>query len=136
MPLSTHHLALAHSAITHQIIGAFYDVYNALGYGFLESVYASAMPIALRRRGLSCTSETEFTVLYQGEAVGRFRADLIVEGVVVVELKSVRAFEASHDSQVLNYLRASKLTVGLLFNFGAKPAFKRFIWTGDQLVRG
>ncbi|QJR38247.1 GxxExxY protein [Gemmatimonas groenlandica] len=125
---------MAHGEVTRQIIGAFYEVYNELGYGFPEATYGAAMAIAMKDRGLEFLREQPLVVRYKGHVVGDYRADYIVEGKIIVELKAVEALAAAHDSQVLSYLRASGLTVGLVLNFGAKAGVRRVIWTGSRLV--
>jgi GxxExxY protein len=118
---------LFEEAITRRIIGAFYDVYDGLGYGFLESVYANALAFEIVGRGLHVVREASTEVRYKGEVVGSFRADLLVESRVVVELKSSRKLDAAHGAQLLNYLRATDLEVGLLLHFGPRASFQRFI---------
>jgi len=114
-----------HTEITEKIISAFYQVYNTLGYGFLEKVYRNAMAIELRKQGLAITVEAPITVYYEGEVVGEYFADLLVAGAVIVELKAARQLAANHEAQLLNYLKATPYEVGLLLNFGPKPAVKR-----------
>ena len=109
------------------IIGAFYNVYNELGHGFLESVYREAMVIALREKGLQVEREKTVTVRFHNETVGVFRADLIVGSAVIVELKCARMLDSSHEAQLLNYLKATDFEVGLLLNFGTRPTFKRLV---------
>lgn len=116
---------LKHSDITDKIIGVFYDVYNELGEGFLESVYHNAMCIALNQAGLRSEREVALPVFFRGQVVGDFRADLIVSDCVIVELKTVRALDHSHEAQLFHYLRSTKIEVGLLLNFGPRPQFKR-----------
>lgn len=123
---------LFEEALTRRIIGAFYDVYNALGYGFLESVYASALEYEIVSRGLQVVREAGAEVLYKGRTVGLFRADLLVESRVVVELKACRKLDPAHPAQVINCLRATDLEVGLLLHFGPRPGFQRFIATNDH----
>jgi GxxExxY protein len=127
---------LAHGEITHEIIGAFYDVYNGLGHGFVESVYAKALRIALKMRGVHFELEVPLTVHYLDQLVGEFRADLVVEGCVIVELKAADKVVGAHESQMLNYLRAAKLQVGLILNFGPRASTRRLIWTGERIKRG
>ncbi len=115
----------AHTELTQQIIGVFYDVYNELGPGFLESVYEAAMAIALEQIGLRVQRQASVRVYFRGAVVGEFRADLLVQEVVLVELKAARATDSSHEAQLLNYLRATRIEVGLLLNFGPKPEIKR-----------
>ena len=126
------HETLFEEALTRKIIGAFYDVYNALGYGFPESVYANALAREIVSRGLHVVREARAEVLYKGEVVGTFRADLLVEARVVVELKASEKLDKSHHAQVINYLRATDLEVGLLLHFGRRPLFKRHISTNGH----
>ena len=114
-----------HTDITESIIKAFYKVYNILGYGFLEKVYRNAMAIELRRLGLEVISESRILVYYDGEVVGEYFADLLVAGVVIVELKAAKKLVEAHEAQLLNYLKATPYEVGLLLNFGPQPEMKR-----------
>lgn len=104
-------------------------MYNVLKPGFLEQSYKEALLIELRLRGVSCALEEPLAVHYKGHVVGRYRADLLVEGVVIVECKIAERLGPSHRAQVINYLRATNIEVGLLLNFGEKPAFERVILT-------
>ena len=131
MMLAIDSSSFAHGDVTRDIIGAFYDIYNALGFGFVESVYANAMPIALTKRGVSFERERPMCVHYDNIVVGQFRADLVAAKTVIVELKAADQIAAAHERQLLNYLRASQLRVGLILNFGPKPAVRRITWTGD-----
>jgi len=132
--LSVRDLRLAHGEVSGQIIGAFYDVFNALGHGYPEAMYGAAMAIAMKDRGLAFIRERPLVVRYKGHVVGDYRADYVVEGKIILELKAADAIVAAHESQVLSYLRASELTVGLVLNFGAKAGVRRVIWTGSRLV--
>jgi len=123
---------MLHQDLTEPIIGAFYDVHHELGPGFLESVYERSMVIALGKRGVRVQRQVGVSVHYSGEVVGSFFADLMVENRVIVELKASRALDAVHEAQLLNYLRATSVEVGLLLHFGAKPAFRRLILTNDR----
>ena len=123
---------MLHDDLTKPIIDAFYDVNHALGHGFLESVYERSMVVALRARGLRADRQVPVCVCYREEVVGEFFCDLMVEGRVVVELKSCRALEPAHEAQLLNYLRASSMEVGMLLHFAPKPAFRRLILTNDR----
>jgi len=118
-------LDFKHTDITELIIKAFYKVYNALGYGFLEKVYRNALVIELRKLGLEVIPEACIRVYYEGEVVGEYFADLLVAGVVIVELKAVKRLLEEHEAQLLNYLKATPYEVGLLLNFGPKPEIKR-----------
>jgi len=118
---------LKHFGLTHGIIGAFYEVYNELGHGFLESVYREAMVVALRSKNLDVEREKAVNVEFRSEIVGVFRTDLLVENCIVVELKCARTIDSNHEAQLLNYLKATRFEVGLLLNFGVKPQFRRMI---------
>lgn len=115
--------------LTEGIIGAFYDVYNALHFGFLESVYAGALEAELRERGLDVAREVPIEVHFRGRIIGSHRLDMVVSDAVIVELKATRFLDSSAEAQVLNYLRATRLEIGLLLHFGPRPSFKRFIST-------
>ena len=117
-----------HSELTEKIIGTFYEVYNQLGFGFLESVYQKAMIIALKQTGFEAIAEAPIRVSFRGHEVGSFYADLLVEKRVILELKAARAIESAHEAQILNYLRASDVEVGLLLNFGPRPQVRRLIF--------
>jgi GxxExxY protein len=116
---------LPHGNTSREIIGAFFDVYNGLGYGFLEVVYRRAMCVALRRRGLAVECEAPFAVHFGGEPIGEYRADIVVQRSVIVECKAVERVTATHEDQVRNYLNASGLAVGLVVNFGPRPSVRR-----------
>lgn len=105
-------------ALTRVVIGAAFEVSNILGAGFLEAVYRRAMVKELHLRGLEAAEEVRYSVHYKGQEVGTYVADLVVDGCVVVELKALDCLTGAHAAQVLNYLKASGLKVGLLFNFG------------------
>lgn len=120
---------------TEQIIGAFHDVYRNLGYGFLEAAYARALSIELQRRGVEYAREVPVEVNYLGVAIGTYRIDLIVQQRVLVEVKSTKALTDADTRQVLNYLRATTLEVGLLLHFGPSPRFRRFLYTNDRKTR-
>ncbi|HEY7480323.1 MAG TPA: GxxExxY protein [Gemmatimonadales bacterium] len=121
-----------HAELTRQIVGVFFQVYGELGYGFLESVYRNAMTIALREAGLRAESEVELHARFRGQSVGMFRADLLVEGAVLVELKAARAIEQAHIAQLLNYLRCTVIEIGLILNFSAAPKVRRLVFTNDR----
>lgn len=119
---------LAESDLTEQVIGAFYSVYNELGNGFLESVYAYALALALREGGTSVLQEAPLRVAFRGQTVGEFRADLLVEERLIVEIKAVSHLVEAHEIQLVNYLKACGVHVGLLVNFGPHPEFKRRVF--------
>jgi GxxExxY protein len=116
---------LKHSGITETVIGTFFEVYNELGYGFLESVYENSLAIALREKGLEVYQQIAIPVHFREKLVGDFVADMIVNRTVLLELKSARSIDSAHIAQLLNYLKATDVEVGLLLNFGYKPEFKR-----------
>ncbi|CCH02249.1 hypothetical protein FAES_4249 [Fibrella aestuarina BUZ 2] len=119
---------MLHDDLTNQIISAFYTVYNELGYGFLERVYENALCLELQSRGLQCLTQQPVKVYYQGVEVGNYFADLIVDELVIVELKAVDQIRPEHEYQLLNYLKATTIEVGLLLNFGRKSEIKRKIY--------
>lgn len=114
-----------HKDLTDRIIKAFYVVYNNLGYGFLEKVYVSALLIELRKMGISAQTQHAINVYYDGQVVGEYFADIIVDGLVIVEAKAAKTLATDHEAQLLNYLKATTFEVGLLLNFGPKAEFKR-----------
>ena len=123
---------LPHAGITERVIGAFFETYNELGMGFLESVYGGAMAIVLRERALRVVRQPSLAVRFRGLTIGEFRPDFLVEDAVILELKAARALEAAHEAQLLNYLRASDIEVGLLLNFGPKPTFRRLAFANQR----
>jgi GxxExxY protein len=134
MALSTE---LKHSELTSKIIGVFYDVYNELGYGSLESSYSGAMVLALKQSGFVVAPEVAVPVWFRGQKVGQYFADMVVENIVLLELKAVRMLEPAHEAQLLHYLRATQIEVGLLFNFGVKPQFRRLLFDNSgKKIRG
>ena len=122
---------LIHEEITDVILKSFYSVYNQLGYGFLEKVYENALLIELTENGLFCEKQHPIKVNYNGTTVGEYFADIMVENSVIVELKAAEFIVEEHELQLINYLRATEIEVGLLLNFGKKPVFKRKIFTND-----
>ena len=116
---------MRHAEITERVIAAFYKVYNTLGYGFLEKVYQNAMVIELRRMGLHVEPQARIDVYYENEKVGEYFADILVNSCVIAELKALEQLCPEHHAQLLNYLKASSIEVGLLLNFGPKPEIKR-----------
>lgn len=121
--------------ITDQVLSAFYTVYNELGFGFLENVYQNALYRELIRKGLRCEALKPIDVYYKGEVVGKYIADIIVEGKVILELKAVASLTEAHECQLQNYLKATRIEVGLLLNFGHRPEFKRKVFANDLLAR-
>jgi len=128
---------LKHAEVTEKIIGIFYDVYNELGYGFLECVYEESLVIALRQAGLAVSRQVPLPVWFRGHKVGEFRADLLVENNVLVELKSARSLDNTHEAQLLHYLKSTEVEVGMLLNFGARPQFRRLLFDNERKkIRG
>ena len=123
---------LKHKKLTEIIIKAFYEVYNELGFGFLESVYQKAMAIVLRDYGLKVEEEKQIKVYFRGKVIGDYRADLWVNNTVILELKAAKTLVKENEAQLLNYLRATKVEIGLLLNFGPKPQFKRMIFDNSR----
>ena len=126
---------LRHGLVTDKILKVFYEVYNELGHGFLESVYHRSLVIALESVGLKVCSRVDVPVWFRGHQVGQFEADALVEKCVLLELKAVRTLDWSHRTQLLNYLRATDIEVGLLLNFGERPEFKRVILDNLRKIR-
>jgi len=126
-----------HSEITDKVIKVFFEVYNELGHGFLESVYERSLEFALTSLGLKVFRQIQIPVWFRGQPVGDFTADMLVADCVLLELKAARALDSSHQAQLLNYLRATEIEVGLVLNFGLKPEFKRLIFDNPRkAIRG
>lgn len=125
-------MAYLHQEITDKVIKAFYQVYNTLGYGFLEKVYQNALLIELAKLGFELKSQYPIKVYYEGKLVGDYFADIIVNNCVILELKAHESLCDEHEFQLINYLKATKIEIGLLLNFGKKPEFKRKIFTNDR----
>jgi GxxExxY protein len=123
---------MLHEELTSRVICAFYTVYNVLGYGFLEKVYENALALELQKSDLQVGQQEGVKVFYRGEQVGDYYADMVVNGLVILELKSADALKGEHFSQLTNYLKATDKEVGLLLNFGKKPEFKRILLTNDK----
>ena len=126
---------MLHEDVTSAVIGAFYAVYNKLGYGFLENVYCAALELELRRRGLRVAREVLVPVYYDGSQIAKYRMDFVTEDVVVLESKSTAALNPSASRQLLNLLKATRFEVGLLLHFGPNPKFYRMI-ASDHFNRG
>ncbi|GAB4457563.1 MAG: GxxExxY protein [Anaerolineae bacterium] len=125
-------MAYKHTDLTKAIIGAFYDVYNALGYGFLEKVYENALVYELRKRGFEVRQQQPIKVIYDGVEVGEYFADLLVNQQVIVELKATKSISPEHEAQLVNYLKATNIDVGLVLNFGPKPQVRRKIFEASR----
>ncbi|MDN3515630.1 MAG: GxxExxY protein [Candidatus Brocadia sp.] len=117
-----------HKELTEKIINIFYRVYNKLGYGFLEKVYENAMMKELKKAGIPTASQFPIKVFYEGEIMGEYFADILVDDKVIVEIKAAKSLVIENEAQLLNYLKASKIEVGLLLDFGPKPEIKRKIF--------
>ena len=118
--------------LTEKIIKIFYKVYNELGYGFLEKVYENAMMIDFRREGVPAVSQSAIKVYYEGEIVGEYFADILVDDKIIVEIKAAKNLALEHEAQLLNYLKATSIEVGLLLNFGPKPEIKRKVFDNSR----
>ena len=123
---------MKHKEITEQIIKAFYKVYNTLGYGFLEKVYENAMYIELTEMGFKVDRQKRVQVYYKGQIAGDYSSDLTVEDVVICELKTNESLNEDNENQLLNYLKATTIEVGLLLNFGRKPEVRRKLFDNDK----
>lgn len=126
-----------HSELTEKIIKAFYRVYNTLGYGFLEKVYENALFIELESIGLNVKKQEPIKVYYEEKEVGVYFTDLIVSDIIIVELKAAESLSEEHESQLINYLKATDIEVGLLLNFGKKPEVKRKVYSNniDDIIK-
>lgn len=117
-----------HGEVTEQVIGAAFEVWKVLGYGFLEKVYENALVVELKSRGIAAEQQHGIDVQYKGVVVGQYAADVLVENTVIVELKAEKEYNPKHEAQLLNYLKATGIKVGLLFNFGEKKCeFRRLV---------
>ena len=123
---------LKHKELTDGILKTFYEVYNELEYGFLEKVYQNSMQIELKNKGYKVEAQNKIKVYYKGTEVGEYYADLIVENLIILELKAVDYIVKDFENQILNYLRSTDCEVGLLLNFGKKPEFRRKIFENNR----
>ena len=122
---------LLHKELTGTILKIFYEVFNELGYGFLERVYQNAMYYELKANGYKVEAQKRITVHYKDVIVGEYFADLVVDDCVILELKAVESLTKEHHNQILNYLKATECEIGLVLNFGKDPQFIRKIFTND-----
>lgn len=120
---------MIHSDLTEQVIKSFYKVYNTLGYGFLEKVYENALAFELRTSGLIVQLQKSIKVFYEGVEVGDYFADIIVNDLVIIELKATESLRQEHVAQLMNYCKATGIEVGLLLNFGKSPEVKRVVFS-------
>jgi len=121
-----------HKELTDKIIKAFYNVYNELGFGFLENVYQNALYLELKNNQLEVEAQRAIEVYYKNQLVGNYRADLIVNDIIILELKAVECLLDEHEHQLVNYLKATNMEIGLLLNFGKKPEIRRKIFTNNR----
>ena len=121
-------MKLLHEEITEKIIKSYFKVYNTLGYGFLEKVYENALAIELRKNGLEVKCQYPISVLYESEIVGEYFADIIVNNIVVIELKASKEIVEDNEFQLINYLKATNIELGLLMNFGKEAEYRRKIF--------
>ena len=121
-----------HSELTGKILGAFFELHKELGFGFSEKVYEAALEILLVELGLTVERQKDIYVYYHGKVIGEYKADMIVNGIVLLELKSVEKLIDAHDAQLLNYLKATEIEVGLLLNFGRQVEFRRKIYDNPR----
>ena len=125
---------LLHKTITDRILKVYYEVYNELGHGFLEKVYQNAMYFELKSLGYKVEAQKQIKVYFKRQLVGEYYSDLLVEDKVIVELKATELLMNVHVAQIMNYLKATPIEVGILLNFGEEPEFKRLIYTNDRKI--
>ena len=123
---------LLHKEISKPILEVFYDVYNQLGYGFLEKVYQNAMYFELKSQGYKVEAQKQIKVYFRNQLVGEFYADLLIEDAIIVELKACEHLVNSHIAQLMNYLKATQIEIGLVLNFGETQEFKRLVYTNNR----
>ncbi len=128
-------MELKHKNLTDEIIRIFYDVYNELGFGFLENVYQNSLFLELKNQGFKVEAQKQIKVFYKNVVVGEYYADLIVDDVVILELKATEAILKEFEFQLINYLKATNIEVGLLLNFGSKPEFRRKVFDNSRKNR-
>jgi GxxExxY protein len=122
---------MKHEALSKKIIKVFYQVYNKLGYGFLERVYQNALFLALKEEGLEVEPQRKIKVWFRGFEVGDYYADLIINDLIILELKAIECLVDENEAQLLNYLRGTEIEVGLLLNFGKEPEIKRMVYDNE-----
>jgi GxxExxY protein len=120
---------MLYQPVTEMIIGSYYKVYNSLGFGFLEKVYENAMVMELVEQGFLIGQQQCITVYYKGAVVGDYVADIVVNDKIILEMKAAESLRDEHVAQLTNYLKATDMEVGLLFNFGRKPEFRRVVFS-------
>ncbi len=124
----TLYIMLLHESLSKQISVSFYEVYNRLGYGFLEKVYQNALYFELKDRGFEVIAQRRCTVFYKGKEVGEYFSDITINGIIILELKACKKLNKKHELQLQNYLKASSIELGFLLNFGHKPEFRRIVF--------
>ena len=130
--MNTDYQDFKYRELTERIINVFYKVYNKLGYGFLEKIYENAMMLELKKEGITSASQSPIRVLYEDEIIGEYYADILVDNKVIIEIKASRRLVNENEAQLLNYLKATDIEVGLLLNFGAKPEVKRKVFDNSM----
>jgi GxxExxY protein len=130
--MNTDQTQFKYQELAEKIIGVFYATYNELGYGFLESVYEKCFVVALREAGLTPEQQVAIPLSFRGQAVADFCADLLVNRKILIEIKTCKVLERAHEAQLLNYLRATDIEVGLLLNFGERPQVRRLIFDNER----
>ncbi len=123
---------MKYKELSDKIIKIFYQVYNKLGYGFLEKVYENAMMIEFNKQGIPAVPQSPINVYYDGTLIGEYFTDILVDNKIIVEIKATKTTSDAHEAQLLNYLKATDIEVGLLFNFGPEPSFKRKVFDNDR----
>jgi GxxExxY protein len=127
-------MPLLHQNTTDLVLQAFYKVYNKLGFGFLEKIYENALLIELENAGLECEPQKPINVYYENVMVGKYFADIVVNDSLILELKAAECLCLEHEHQLINYLKATNIELGLLLNFGKKPEFRRKIFTNQLKI--
>jgi GxxExxY protein len=125
-------MSLKSQELTETIIKVFYEIYGKLGYGFLEQIYEKAMMIEFEKAGIQAVSQSPIKVIYDGNTIGEYFADILVEDEVIVEIKATKNLAVAHEAQVLNYLKDTEIEVGLLLNFGPKHQIKRKVFDNNK----
>ncbi|RTY90867.1 GxxExxY protein [Flavobacterium sp. GT3R68] len=121
-----------HKKLSESILKVYYEVYNELGYGFLEKVYQNAMFLELKSQGYKVEPQKQIKVYFKNQVVGEYYADLLIENAIILELKACECLMDAHKAQLINYLKATEIEIGLLLNFGETPEFKRFIYSNNR----
>ena len=121
-----------HSDLSDKIIKVFYEIHNELGYGFSERVYQKAFGIALRQIGLKVEEQLPIKIYFRGQEIGEYFADMVVNDVILIELKAVGQIVEEHEAQLLNYLKSTKIEVGYVMNFGKSAVFKRKVFDNER----